>query len=348
MNLFYLLSGGDRNLTAGPGLGYAKFDLGGTVWSGLKLRPDKAPQVRLANATRWYPLRQRPESVGWCAMAPKGSGILRLEIRGNAGDVSVKEWRLDKTPVTLTLPWLMDDRSTDHELILHTPETSKGPVFVGVFKRLDRREVIDLCVGRGIEIGPGAQPQILPGPGVDVRYLEALPIEAWEQTYGEFYKAGVKPELADMYQVGEAHDLPAEDESLDFIFSSHVFEHLANPLGHLERWARKLRPGGRVVGVVPDIGGAKDYAASPSTLEEWREEFRAGVLKPTRRSTNASAPPGAIRRGRSSCGPATAPSTCTSTATTTWPSCWMRRCARSATAASRCATRPTTRTSTSP
>ena len=57
-----------------------------------------------------------------------------------------------------------------------------------------------------------------------------------------------------------------EDGSLGFIFSSHVFEHLANPLGHLEHWYAKLRHGGLIVGIVPDVGGSKDYVFEPCSV----------------------------------------------------------------------------------
>lgn len=67
------------------------------------------------------------------------------------------------------------------------------------------------CCGIGVDVGAGKWP--LPG---------AIPIE-----------------LADG---GDAMDLPGED--LDYVFSSHCLEHLADPVAALEHWRDKLRHGG--------------------------------------------------------------------------------------------------------
>ena len=280
MNLFLLASTGDPSIRTGPGLGFASRVLDGEPWAGLKLEPAPDAQLRIPGATAYHPFRERPDSVGWRAMAPKGRGVLRVQIRGDDGGVAERELRLDGRPVDVLLPWRLDDRARTHELSLHAPQASRGPVFVGVFRKLDRSEAVALCAGRGVEIGPGPRPHVLPGPGVQVRYLEPLLGGDWWEAYGKMQAGDFDPALAGLYDAGEAHQIPAEDGGLDFIFSSHVFEHLANPLGHLQLWKRKLKPGGRVVAVVPELSGAGDYRAWPSTLAEWLEEFEAGGMQP--------------------------------------------------------------------
>ena len=71
---------------------------------------------------------------------------------------------------------------------------------------------------------------------------------------------------------------PAGDASLDFIFSSHVLEHLANPLGHLAYWAKLLRKGGRTIAVIPDREGCKDFVFEDSTIDELEGELAAGMM----------------------------------------------------------------------
>ena len=44
----------------------------------------------------------------------------------------------------------------------------------------------------------------------------------------------------------------AEDESLDFVCSSHVLEHLANPLKAIAEWKRVIKKGGIIYVGVPD------------------------------------------------------------------------------------------------
>lgn len=46
--------------------------------------------------------------------------------------------------------------------------------------------------------------------------------------------------------------LPFPDASLDYLCSSHVIEHLANPLGGLMEWLRVLKPGGFLYLIAPD------------------------------------------------------------------------------------------------
>lgn len=280
MNLVFLASKGDAALRTGPGLGFASRELDGQTWFGLKLEPAPEPQLRIPSATLYHPFRERPDTVGWRAMAPKGRSVLRVQIRGDDGHVAEREFRLDRRPVDVVLPWRLDDRSRAHEIVLHAPANARGRVFLGVFKKLDRTEAIALCTGRGVEIGPGPMPQVLPGPSVQVRYLEPLLGDDWEQVYGAEHTFDFDPALAHLYQKGDASQIPAEDGSLDFIFSSHVLEHLANPLGHIEHWKRKLKSGGRVVAVVPQLSGAGDYRAWPSTLAEWLEEFDCGQTQP--------------------------------------------------------------------
>ena len=115
---------------------------------------------------------------------------------------------------------------------------------------------------------------------MNVSYLEQMPPEEWNRLYNGGGKYQTRPELWDNYIVGDAHDLPVADASLDFIFSSHVFEHLANPIGHLRRWRTKLRPGGKLICVVPYLNGTKDAIQERSTMAEWLAEDEAELWKP--------------------------------------------------------------------
>jgi hypothetical protein len=133
---------------------------------------------------------------------------------------------------------------------------ASGSLFLAIHRALSRRDFVASAKGAGVEIGPGAQPQILPADDVQARYLEQMHPEKWNALYNGGGKYPVRPELWDNYIVGDASNLPCDDGSLDFIFSSHVFEHLSNPIGHLRHW------------VVPDLGGSKDYFQQPSELAE--------------------------------------------------------------------------------
>jgi SAM-dependent methyltransferase len=153
---------------------------------------------------------------------------------------------------------------------------------VGITEYFDLRgPLFQYTRGRGIEIGPGISPQVLPAENVEVRYLERSPIEDWELLYnksGKYTITDAQRRLFPRYIIGDAQRLEIiEDESLDFIFSSHVFEHFANPLGTLQIWQRKIRPGGHVVGVVPEAHNCFDILQPLSKEEQWLEEYSLDV-----------------------------------------------------------------------
>ena len=88
--------------------------------------------------------------------------------------------------------------------------------------------------GRGVEIGAFKSPI----PGVSPIYVDMFETYANEPTLAEFY--------------GDACQLPFHDSSLDYVATSHVIEHVANPLLAFKEWVRVLKHGGIIYMVVPD------------------------------------------------------------------------------------------------
>jgi SAM-dependent methyltransferase len=88
--------------------------------------------------------------------------------------------------------------------------------------------------GSGVEIGAFKTPI----PGIKPIYLDRFSNYAGDPTLADFY--------------GDACELPFHDSSLSYVASSHVFEHVANPLLALSEWFRVLRHGGIIYMVVPD------------------------------------------------------------------------------------------------
>jgi SAM-dependent methyltransferase len=78
--------------------------------------------------------------------------------------------------------------------------------------------------------------------------------------------------------VTEASDLFfAEDESLDFVCSSHVLEHLANPLKAITEWKRTLKKGGIIYIGVPDKRHTFDHKRDRTPLSHLIEDFNKDV-----------------------------------------------------------------------
>jgi len=53
-----------------------------------------------------------------------------------------------------------------------------------------------------------------------------------------------------------------------------VLEHLINPIGVFESWAEKLRPGGLIAGVVPDLRYCFDLRQPPTPLADLISDYR--------------------------------------------------------------------------
>ncbi len=79
-------------------------------------------------------------------------------------------------------------------------------------------------------------------------------------------------------QIVDDADLAAVgDARYDAVLSSHVVEHLANPLRTLAAWRRVTRPGGHLLLVAPHMAGTFDHRRAITTLEHLRADRDAGT-----------------------------------------------------------------------
>ena len=101
-------------------------------------------------------------------------------------------------------------------------ETSKAK------PRRSREGFFDLyCRGRGIDIGVGRIDSVGADP--------LLPdIDTWDKDNGDA-----------TFMIG------VQDETYDFVYSSHCLEHIENPALALKNWFRILKPGGFLLLYVP-------------------------------------------------------------------------------------------------
>lgn len=115
------------------------------------------------------------------------------------------------------------------------------------------------CTGVGTEIGAFQSPI----PGIRPIYVDKFQEYANEPTNAQYY--------------GDVADLPFESESLDYVATSHVLEHTANPVKALVEWHRVLKPGGVAYMVVPDKRYTFDSPRSVTSVEHMIEDYLAEV-----------------------------------------------------------------------
>jgi hypothetical protein len=272
----------DSSITA------TKREVEGNLYRGFELSVSPNVRVVLKSPLAWYPFRHLPDSTGWyvCAIGSGAEGsMLKIALTELSSGRCLAEQTISirraLSSIRLPIPFGSPIDAKDTELQMTFIKKARGKVFLAVHRILDRAEALRLCEGFGVEIGPGLQPQVLPNDRREVMYIEEASSDQWNAHYNERGRVPFDASLWDRYHIGQAFPLPVENDALDFVFSSHVFEHLANPLGHLEHWHSKLKAKGVVVGIVPDLAGTKDYVFEPSSFEQFLTEYESGRMEPT-------------------------------------------------------------------
>ena len=113
----------------------------------------------------------------------------------------------------------------------------------------------------GVEIGAFKTPI----PGIKPTYVDRFADYAGERTLADYY--------------GDACDLPFHDSSLRYVATSHVLEHVANPLAALKEWHRVLRHGGIIYAVVPDRRLTFDHPRPLTAPEHMRQDYVRGTTQ---------------------------------------------------------------------
>jgi 2-polyprenyl-3-methyl-5-hydroxy-6-metoxy-1,4-benzoquinol methylase len=69
----------------------------------------------------------------------------------------------------------------------------------------------------------------------------------------------------------------ANNEGYDFVCSSHVIEHMANPLKALHEWMRVIKPGGIIYIGVPDKRHTFDHRRQRTSLAHLIDDYNKDV-----------------------------------------------------------------------
>lgn len=104
-----------------------------------------------------------------------------------------------------------------------------------IFRRYEMNEVIQYTKGIGVDIGCGLNKIHSSAIGIDKRMSTS--------DFGYPFGAQIR---------AEGDRLPwFDDNSLDYVFSSHCLEHIADPVSALKEWHRVLKHGGFLVLILP-------------------------------------------------------------------------------------------------
>jgi SAM-dependent methyltransferase len=91
-----------------------------------------------------------------------------------------------------------------------------------------------------------------------------------ERTLWSSNRRTVEPRRHLIGEAARLHAIP--DGAYDAVLSSHVLEHISNPLGALAEWQRVIRPGGHVMLIVPHKDATFDHRRPVTTLEHMLDD----------------------------------------------------------------------------
>ena len=132
------------------------------------------------------------------------------------------------------------------------------------------------CKGSGLEIGSLHSRLDI---DANVRVVDFID----DKTLKENYKDDPNVNVDNIWPVDivtNAWNLSSiDDNSVDFVASSHVLEHLPNPGVAIEEWIRVVKPGGIVFFIVPDMRYTFDKKRKLTPVEELFKKYKSKTDK---------------------------------------------------------------------
>ena len=124
--------------------------------------------------------------------------------------------------------------------------------------------VTQYCKGKGIEIGGAAHQDFK---------INALNIDINDHSSENDIYAKEQMKLAGYVKkvdiIAKGDNIPLKDNSVDFVFSSHVIEHFYDPVSAINEWLRIVKPNGYIVMIIPHKKRTFDAPKPCSKIEEF-------------------------------------------------------------------------------
>ena len=124
-----------------------------------------------------------------------------------------------------------------------------------------RERLKNYCHGCGLDVGSGG------------RHPDRL-----HDTENKIRPLAIGVDLLGSQLIGYANNLKwFKDDVLDYVFSSHLLEHMADISGTLKEWLRVLKPGGRIVLYLP-LEGHYPSVGEPGANSDHKHNLTPGKL----------------------------------------------------------------------
>jgi SAM-dependent methyltransferase len=113
------------------------------------------------------------------------------------------------------------------------------------------------CIGSGLEIGAGKSPYCNPAT---TKFLDK---------FTDNKDGTPNPDI-----VSDASVIPVESATFDYVFSSHVLEHMQNTIATLKEWLRVIKDGGILFLLLPHGDRTFDKFREKTTLEHHLNDYK--------------------------------------------------------------------------
>jgi len=129
-------------------------------------------------------------------------------------------------------------------------------------------DILDIGCGPGT-ITLDFAPLVAPGKVVGIENVEPPLLVARTE-------ASAREDKTTVFQIGDALNLPFEDESFDVVHAHQVLQHLTDPVAALREMIRVCKPGGWIAARDADYA-AMSWYPEIAGLELWRQTYRAAA-----------------------------------------------------------------------
>ena len=118
---------------------------------------------------------------------------------------------------------------------------------------------------KGVEIGRASYANY----GIDAINIDRIDIRKTNND-NVYFKEQMKLDntIAKVDLIANGDNLPFKDNTLDFVFTSHVLEHFYDPIKALQEWYRVIKIGGYVFMIIPHKERTFDKDRERTTLNE--------------------------------------------------------------------------------
>jgi len=141
----------------------------------------------------------------------------------------------------------------------------------------------------GIEVAPYFNPTVSKADGYNVLAVDVFDTEQLRQNAET--DPAIDPKriqeieevdiVSDASVLGDVITQKGLDGTIDYIISSHNFEHLPNPILFLQGCSVALKPGGTLTMAVPDFRATFDYFRLPTRLADWLAAYHGERGQPS-------------------------------------------------------------------